>query len=420
MEKPVAPTTLADVWLEPQIGVNTPVSDHEKLDALRASTSLMSGGVTGPFEVLDVLKGPPNSFGYYPNWDYTHRVWYRQQRPYTDPLPFSLRRVRITSWASSDPSRYTSVETLGQWAFVQSLSDSAYNSAYENIKSKLSSSSADLAVGLAERKQALTMMADRLTQIGRFARALKRFDFPAAGQELGYNLIRLPTKEGYFRYRTANQKARADGRFRELRFKRTAKAFGDNYLEFHFGWSPLVGDIGNAVNVLQGPVTPTAVKAGGSRRGTRRNGDGYNSALRIDVDKLDVRLACHVLVNNPNLWLANRLGFVNPVAVAWELVPFSFVVDWFANVGDFLTSFSDFWGLSISKVRITKFQATSTSESYQVGSPWGFTAAAYSVLVSRDTPGSFPGPVLRVRDPWVLSPRRGLAAASLLLQKLRT
>lgn len=32
-------------------------------------------------------------------------------------------------------------------------------------------------------------------------------------------------------------------------------------------------------------------------------------------------------------------GFVSPVVTAWELVPFSFIIDWFVNIDDLLTSF---------------------------------------------------------------------------------
>lgn len=41
-----------------------------------------------------------------------------------------------------------------------------------------------------------------------------------------------------------------------------------------------------------------------------------------------------------NLAHANTLGLINPFVVAWELVPFSFVVDWLVPIGDWLESFS--------------------------------------------------------------------------------
>lgn len=39
--------------------------------------------------------------------------------------------------------------------------------------------------------------------------------------------------------------------------------------------------------------------------------------------------------------LANRLGLTRPLDSAWDLVPFSFVIDYFARVGDFISGLSD-------------------------------------------------------------------------------
>jgi hypothetical protein len=41
-------------------------------------------------------------------------------------------------------------------------------------------------------------------------------------------------------------------------------------------------------------------------------------------------------MDNPLLAQAANLGLTNPAALAWELVPFSFVADWFVPVGDYL------------------------------------------------------------------------------------
>jgi hypothetical protein len=60
-----------------------------------------------------------------------------------------------------------------------------------------------------------------------------------------------------------------------------------------------------------------------------------------------VECGAEVFVSNPNTALANQMGFINPAAVAWELVPFSFLVDWFLPVGDFLNSFTDLLGHSV-------------------------------------------------------------------------
>jgi hypothetical protein len=57
-----------------------------------------------------------------------------------------------------------------------------------------------------------------------------------------------------------------------------------------------------------------------------------------------VRLQATLLLTNPNLGLASRMGLVNPLSIAWEVVPFSFVVDWFLPVGNFLENLTSLAG----------------------------------------------------------------------------
>jgi len=42
---------------------------------------------------------------------------------------------------------------------------------------------------------------------------------------------------------------------------------------------------------------------------------------------------------------AAQTGFTNPINLAWEILPFSFVVDWFLPIGPYLEAFTAFDGL---------------------------------------------------------------------------
>jgi hypothetical protein len=54
-------------------------------------------------------------------------------------------------------------------------------------------------------------------------------------------------------------------------------------------------------------------------------------------------------ISNPNAFLAQRLGLTNLPSVLWELVPWSFVVDWWVNVGGFIASLDDLLGVTVSR-----------------------------------------------------------------------
>jgi hypothetical protein len=59
-------------------------------------------------------------------------------------------------------------------------------------------------------------------------------------------------------------------------------------------------------------------------------------------------------MSNPQLATINSLGLTNPIAVAWELVPFSFAVDWFLPVGNTLSALTAGQGLTWLGGYITK------------------------------------------------------------------
>lgn len=274
-----------------------------------------------------------------------------------------------------------------------------YNKAYAKFVDQLAAAS-QWGVNLVEGKQSIGMIANRVMQLVRFTRKLNRFDFPGAASELKKGLE--PPKG----------------------LKPGAKYFANNWLEYHFGWEPLIKDIGAAIETIQQPhPEPLYIlaKAHSNEQWKIDDGAVFWSRNRYSYDTW-CRIAAWVTVENPNLFLANQLGFVNPLSVAWELVPFSFVVDWFANVGQVLNSLTDFYGLTISgDYHSTKQVAdlTQQNKSYDTFQQRDIvrTTEWKSVYVTRQL--GIPGPTLTVKPFKGLSPTRGLTAISLLLQQMR-
>jgi hypothetical protein len=88
------------------------------------------------------------------------------------------------------------------------------------------------------------------------------------------------------------------------------------------------------------------------------------------------QFVAHVKLSNPNLALASALGLANPVAIAWELIPFSFVVDRFVDVGSYLNSYSETFGWEISPgCRTVRREAIDWEEELEqrpnLNAPWG-------------------------------------------------
>jgi len=71
------------------------------------------------------------------------------------------------------------------------------------------------------------------------------------------------------------------------------------------------------------------------------------SQITVEDGVLVAKTGATLKITNPDLLLASRMGLINPLAIAWELVPFSFVVDWFTKFGDVLEAKTDFLGISL-------------------------------------------------------------------------
>lgn len=71
-------------------------------------------------------------------------------------------------------------------------------------------------------------------------------------------------------------------------------------------------------------------------------------------------------------FLSQKLGFASPSDIAWELIPYSFVVDWFIDTTGLLMSLDDFLGLdpiqTISCVKSRKWQG----ETDHLVDVWGY------------------------------------------------
>lgn len=129
----------------------------------------------------------------------------------------------------------------------------------------------------------------------------------------------------------------------------------EKWLEYRYGWTPLLGSAYDAMDnffksryaqerVERARVTQTTLST--SRSGSTWNfSASYNGSFGSPIDVWDFKSErCEIeLVFRSDLsWLADYTS-LNPGVIAWELVPFSFVADWFINVGGYLRQWDDYW-----------------------------------------------------------------------------
>lgn len=171
-----------------------------------------------------------------------------------------------------------------------------------------------------------------------------------------------------------------------------------NWLEYKYGWMPLLMDVKGAAEHLArqnlGPRLPRfsvssskTVESSPKRVIATSYSTGAVGTETWSVSyqrRQSIKLWFEVA--NPNLLNASSLGLTNPALVAWELVPFSFVFDWFISVGNYLQAVTAMHGLSLHKashsVKTTKSGTYTYSSTPGQDSSWFYGGVAVNYKLS--------------------------------------
>lgn len=190
-------------------------------------------------------------------------------------------------------------------------------------------------------------------------------------------------------------------------------AIPNSWLEVQYGWNPLMSDVSGACSELSSnlefePRRPVVVR---SRKKILDTGlysvvwsPGYAiSDFEVDV-KVDAKVQlCYTLNSFPTA-LFSSLGLTNPAEIVWELVPYSFVVDWFLPIGDWLSAMGGDFGYSFVNGSFSRFvrQTDRFIGARPAGSyanPLGGEASGHSGYFVRTVYSSSPWPGLSFKSP---------------------
>jgi hypothetical protein len=241
--------------------------------------------------------------------------------------------------------------------------------------SKASAHNADVLTDIAEMRKTLTMLRNPFSSTTRFLR---------------------------------NIKARQKG-VGKLRGKEATEYFNNQWLQYRYGIRPLVNSVQGIVKSLQ--------EVHGNRRSTYRGSYSLSATqvatgLRVGAnlkhgyqydytDQLSVRAG--MLIEDV-VTLADSLGVDagGMLALPWELVPYSFVADWFANTNAFLSGLVPYltkrplgsW-LTVERMNMVEFRATSTTptnNAYTVLTP--AVEFRVSEYITKTRQPGIPGPTI--------------------------
>jgi hypothetical protein len=147
--------------------------------------------------------------------------------------------------------------------------------------------------------------------------------------------------------------------FRKL-FPTSPKEVANDFLAWKYGLKPLMSDLSGAAEHLAEFVLRTApFKSNGHAKNRYEKTStivlgsfspiGSSGVYEVRKATIRVKFGSHFGFSSQLKRQAASLGFTNPANVAWELLPFSFVADWFIPIGDFLSNLSSLHGLTLKE-----------------------------------------------------------------------
>lgn len=123
--------------------------------------------------------------------------------------------------------------------------------------------------------------------------------------------------------------------------KPLSKKAAELRLEFAYGWKPLVGSIYDIAQKDFPPQPEMYISEAVKRPVYEVSGNMETSGYIRAVYSMLVSMTSPVLAS------AEKLGLTNPASIAWELVPFSFVVDWFIPISTYIQNITAFSGFIV-------------------------------------------------------------------------
>ncbi len=129
----------------------------------------------------------------------------------------------------------------------------------------------------------------------------------------------------------------------------TGKTASERWLESQYAWLPLLSDIYGTHQVLTKGLRDPNRKIISSVRQIEESSEySYESLYGKFTGPVKVTHRCKLWyrMNQSVIDGLAQLGLINPLEVAWAVVPYSFVLDWFIPVGSLLEAYSGTMGLT--------------------------------------------------------------------------
>lgn len=378
---------------------------------------------------------------------------YKQVKPYNLMLPYQTTRWRsitIGMFPSYDAGSYSGSQNSPvsrdeatadpYYPQFQSRESAAISKAVTSFNRGMGQR-ASVALAMAEANRSSQMIGKRLLQLVNLFKAIKSFDIKGAAKALGMTpsyarsrhreWVRVG-KRGPFHLSNEDIWDPNFDNSKYLKKRKRRKAVADLWLEFSFGWAPLVGDIYTAMKVLSDfqffthPLRAGAKESWGFNPPITPSSDAAFTyqAKCVHNASVSVHIGGVLTVTNSNQRLLSRLGIVNPGQVFYEMIPFSFVANYFVNIEEWINQFTQYDGVTVSQSWYTvlwkdTFLVTGTKTNKLSGVTTTTSSQSGEAISMVRTVGKLPSVSLGLRPAYYNGVKRAFNNAALLVQMLK-
>jgi len=199
--------------------------------------------------------------------------------------------------------------------------ENAYQESIVKALNSLKGQAADMGNNLGELKTTVEALASDVMKAANFIRHMKKGRWRKAADDLGLTLRAFNHDRG--------------------------KTLANYWLAYSYGWKPLAQSMYDLQSALgeEWRRRTHLIEATGTTMVDGHVEFPYNDFYEQGDYKAFCRTTLKASISNRDLYIISKLGLTNPISVAWELVPFSFVVDWFVPVGNTLSALTATMGL---------------------------------------------------------------------------
>lgn len=250
----------------------------------------------------------------------------------------------MTLFSSNGAQRYRGPASYFSSCFGIDASpapDLTFQALDARIRSKIKESNVNLAQSLAEYKQTASLFSDVVGTVYSAYRGLRR-----------------------------GTTARDLSRMLKRPYDAQTKDLANRWLQYQYGVKPLLSDIHGSCEALRKALVTGTNKTVSARstehyRGVQQKIEPISGAPYMVVTQKIVskRVKARYTISSASLQALTSVGITNPALLAWELIPYSFVVDWLFPVGTWLASLDALNGTSnlvVNRGRMIDKVTTST------------------------------------------------------------